>query len=113
MVDVMPNATSTTSIIHSTNIAVPRLRAELYESIIGTIMPSAKHRLCIQRHALSTHAQSKKLKKPDTAIAMPIAITTQNEKRLSVMRVSPDERVVLRVRLFLLLFAIIISEKRL
>lgn len=102
IVEVMPNATSTTNTIHKTNIAVPLCRAELYDNMIGTIMPSAKHRLCIQRHALSTHAQSKKLKKPDTAIAMPIAITTQNEKRLSVMRGSLDVRVVLRVRLLLL-----------
>ena len=104
MEDTSPKMTSNTSIIQSTNQPVPLLRAVLYESATGTNMPSAKHSLSTQPHALFTHAQSKKFKNPDTAIAIPIATTTQNENLLNENVVVCVVRVVLVV---FVLFAIV------
>lgn len=83
MLETSPNTTSKTKIIQSTNHAVLLWRAVLYDSAHGTNMPSAKHSVCTQWQTLLTHSQLKKFKKPDTAIAIPIAITTQNENLLS------------------------------
>ena len=106
IVETTPNATKMTKMIQSTNMPVPLCRAELYESTIGTIIASAKHKLCIQPQAWFTQDQLKKLKNPDTAIAMPTAITIQNENLLSVKR-GPVEVVVLRVRFVLFCLAIL------
>ena len=105
MVEMSPNITSTTKIIHRTNHAVLLLRAVLYERIAGTNMPSAKHRVCTHEQTLLTHDQLKKFKKPDTAIAMPIATITQNENFASVMR--EPELLDVVVRVFLVFLAII------
>lgn len=89
-VDTSPNITSSTSIIHRMNQPMPLLRATRYDNTTGINIPSAKHRLCTHAHAVLTHAQSKKFKKPDTAIAMPITITIQNanlfNEKVTVLR---------------------------
>ena len=71
-------------------------------------MPSAKHSVCTHEHTLFTHDQLKKFKNPDTAIAIPIATTTQNENLVSVRRLPPLELVLelVRVVLFVVFLAI-------